>query len=130
ATQVSDVISDPAQGGDLVERAEVARAHGVANVEEALDAEAAAHRHADHAVPSEAGAVVEILGAGPDLEAAAVEPDEHGRRSGRIRGPDVEVQVIRALRVPRLEHTIEGWGHRQLGSDVPGSGGVEDAGPA
>src|SRR6202012_2652228 len=89
---------------DLALQAVVARAVAALFAElgrgqEAERPDAVGDRHEHNALPGEDGAVVELIGGGARVEAAAVDPDDHQQLvAGRLgRGPDVEVEAVLAV---------------------------------
>ena len=99
AAEGGDVVLDPLERGDLVEQAERAGAGPVTDVEVAGRVQAVVERDRDDAVARERRAVVDRVRARAVLEAAAVDPDEHGQSGrGGVRGPHVQVQAVVARR--------------------------------
>ena len=97
----SDVVTDPLQGGDLVEQAPVGGRP--LDLREALDADAVVERHHDDAaVPREAAAVVFGQAGHADRVGAAVDPDHHRqpRARARLGRPDVDRQPVVVRGVP------------------------------
>ena len=95
-----DVVADPAQRGELIERAVVAdRAVGAGQRgvgQPAELAEPVVERHHDRVAGlGEAPAVVQRIDRGADGVAAAVDPHQHrARRRGGRRRPQVQVQAV------------------------------------
>gem|GEM_PF-6973605 len=96
AAEARDVLLNPTEGADLVERTAIGDA--VFDIQESLGAGAIVDGHAHDAVARELGAVIPGTRArSVVLEEAAGNPDHH-RLVGRpeITGPDVEGQAVLA----------------------------------
>ena len=87
-----DVVPHPLEGGDLVEQAEVGVA--VAEVEEALGADAVVDRHADDAVAGEAAAVVRTRPVPTSNMPPGIQTMTGSPADAEVGRPDVEVQAV------------------------------------
>ncbi len=67
--------------------------------QEAERPDAVGHRDEHHAALGEVGAVIELVGGGAGVEAAAIDPHDHRQLvRGRLgRGPDVEIEAVLAI---------------------------------
>ena len=101
APERGDVPLDPAEGGDLVEEAVVARRpvpglgaqQRVGEIAERPEAVVDGHQH--DAAPGQPRPVVGDVGAVADSQPAAVDPDQHGGAViRRRRRPDVQVEAV------------------------------------
>lgn len=78
AAERRDVLPDPLERRDLVQQTECSRARAIPDAEVAGGVQTVVQGDRHDAVASERGTVVDGVRAGSVLEAAAMDPDEHG----------------------------------------------------
>ena len=121
AAERLDAVTDPLQGGDLVEQAPVGGRP--LDLREALDAHAVVERHDDDAaVTREAAAVVFGEAGHADRIGATVDPDHHRqpRARARLGRPDVDRQPVVVRGVPGQSVHPERSGLRRRRSERRG----------
>ena len=135
APEGGDAVAHPAQGGDLVEQAEVAVGH-LRRGEPPQHAEAVAHVDRDDvALAHQSTGVVPGRRRRPDDVGAAVQPHEHGARDAvgrrRGRGAHVDAQAVLVLRGAVVGRGPGDGGdpRGQLRRGRPPLDGLADAGP-
>ena len=107
AAKGRDIVAHEAQGGDLIEQAEIATAHA-GQAQEPQRAKPVVDRNRDHvAVRGEPLARIPGQRAGAAAERAAVDPHQHRTLAGMDRRrPDREREAILGLRAFKVAHDM------------------------